>query len=230
MDGVGTFSKKLTYIGSLIANDIGNGHFFQTLDPASQIAYRYLAYTGNRVNIYVMDQISAASRSPLLTPGLKFGICVHWGFQARYPQFSTMANGYMNLKIREADWNGAAPVADTALNPVNPLRLSSSATELFGENKIEFGGYVPGGVGLQGLEPRPFCVAEMNPTAYAFPYNADFASESGARNYVIPVVARADFMVISFWCDPITWHGSLATDQVHIWAMSGTDVAGSEKI
>jgi hypothetical protein len=225
MDGVGTFSRKMTYIGSLIGANIGNAHYFSTVDTHTQLYNRYVAYTGNRVNIYVMDQISTASRSPILTPGLKLGISVHWCFQAKIND-----GGNQNCFFRQEDWNGSNPIASTVLNPVSPMRVTSSETEYFGENKIEFGGYIPVSLGNEGLSPRPFATAELSPVAYTFPWSTEFSGESGSRNYCIPVVARADFMIVSFWCEPITWHGSLATDQIHIWALSGTDVAGSQKI
>lgn len=224
VEGVGNFQKSLTYVGSLAGNDLTNGRRF--LCPGSLItSYDYLAYTGNRINLYIMDQISTASRSPVTTPGLKFGISVHWLFQGYHKEASQQLGGFTQVTLRSLDWNGTDPIADTVPNPIDPIKRA-----VFGEDKIEFGAYIRGDPTSNALEPRPFSAAEISPTAYAFPWNAEFSGVSGARNYCIPVVARADFMRVFFWCDPTNWQAPLDTDQVHIWALSGGDVSGSEKM
>lgn len=226
MDGVGTFSKKMTYIGSLIQGDLVNNAQFETVK--NNIYTRYLAYTGNRVNIYVMDQIANASR--LSVPGLKLGIYVRWGFKARVPGLTLIPPaGIPIVCLRETDWNGVDPVAEAFPNYVNPLRSSSSETEAFIESKIDFGAYaynLGGTAGTGDNSPTSYQVGDLAQNVYSFP----LGNFVGGRNYCIPVVARADFMFVNFWCEPAGWVGLLPTDQVHIWAMSGSDVAGSERV
>jgi hypothetical protein len=228
MENVGTFSKKMTYIGSLIGANIGNAHFFRTMGAETNLANEYVAYTGNRVNLYVMDQISAASRG---TPAdLKLGISVFWNFQSKVNGvgYDPTTHAAYNTVFREEDWNGVTPVVSTLANPVSPLRRSSSETEWFFESKIEYGAYCPGG--LNGIDnPNSYQIGDMARNVYSFPKGSSISFPTG-RNYVIPMVARGDFMFVMFWCDPPTWHASLDTDQVHIWALAGSDVAGSHRI
>lgn len=228
MEGVGTFSKKMVYIGSLIGADIHNNAQFITRDANNNNFTRFLAYTGNRVNLYIMDQIANATR--LNTAGLKFGIYVIWGFQARVPDLTAIPLvGFPIVKLREADWNGADPVADTVANPVNPLRDSASETEYFVESKIEFGASTQnfGGVSNGDNAPTSFQLGDLAQNVYTFPLGSFLIT---GRNYCVPMVARADFMTVFFWCDPAGWVGVLPTDQVHIWALAGSDAGGAQRI
>lgn len=79
MSGAGSFERKIHYVGGLVGPQISNGAGFARGDGLS-----FLAYTGNRVNLYILDMISNASRS---TPGLSIGINVWWMFQGRVPGF-----------------------------------------------------------------------------------------------------------------------------------------------
>jgi hypothetical protein len=229
MENMGTFSNKLVYIGSLIQADLHYNAPFWTREATTNLITRFLAYTGNRVNIYVMDQISNASRTA--TPGTKLGITVGWGFKGRVPGLKPIPpGGYPIVALREADWNGVTPIADTGPNPVNPLRASSSETESFGESKIEFGAYAVnyGGTGAFGDNaPTSFQLGDLAQNVYTFPVSNLTIT---GRSYCIPVVARADFLNVTFWCDPSNWVGLLPTDQVHIWAMAGGDAGGAQRI
>jgi len=230
MDGQGSFSNQLVYIGSLIQGDIHHLAPFFTRDAKTNLFTRFLAYTGNRVNIYVMDQISLATR--IATAGLKMGIYVSWGFKAYMEGTVPLPApaGYPICKLREADWNGATPVVGTFLNQVNPLRDGPSETELFMESKIEFGSYVinQGGIGGTGNNaPTSLQLGDLAQNLYTFPYGNWL---NVGRNYCIPVVARADFMEVGFWCEPSTFVGLLPTDQIHVWALAGSDAGGSQRI
>lgn len=223
MENMGTFSKKLVYIGSLVGADIHHLAPFITRDAETNMVTRFLAYTGNRVNIYVMDQISNATRDA--TPGLKMGIYVSWGFKGHMPNVSPIpGSGFPICALRESDWNGATPVADTVANHVDPLRPGVSETEYFMESKIEFGAYA---IDLGDGPPVSLQLGDLGQNVYTFP-TANFLNIG--RNYCIPAVARADFMYVSFWCDPAGFVGILPTDQVHIWALAGGDAGGSQRI
>jgi len=219
MDGVGTFSKKMTYLGNLVGTSIIYGAEFGVAQAVGN-PHRFLAYTGNRVNIYVRDAIGLYTTSRD-EPGVSIGIAVGWGFTGHIA-----GEPNQNAVLREVDWDGD----DIQASLYNPL------TPFFQDSKIEYAGSAPGS-GLQ--------LGETDYNVYTFPISNSHFTNAGAASAglqqgnifrVIPVVARGDFMRVWFWSDPDTWTGHnvafppLRSDRIDIWAMSGSDVAGSQRI
>ena len=217
MDGVGTFSKKFTYLGGLEGSAITNGAEF-IVPQTDGIDQYFLAYTGNRVNIYVYDRIVSANR---LLPDATIGIAVAWTFGSALPD----EHG-TTCKFREIDWNGEPPPHIWGL----PLYYT------WGESKIEFADAEPSSDGdgaMGGLQ-----LGELDYYVYRLPRRRTPLSggASGLNSYrVIPVVARGDFMRVWFWSDPTTWtgHDDVSVplrDRIAVFAMAGSDVAGSQVI
>jgi hypothetical protein len=214
MDGVGTFSNTLRFIGMLSGTQLINRARFEVSKSPS--ANKFLAYTGNRVNLYIVDGIKATSRTN--PADLSIGISVGWSFLGR---------------VEGETFNAVFRGLDLDDQPDNPLENESGALSMIWcESKIEYAASSPG-VGFQ--------VGEIAPNNYMFPKTVlDFngmipiTGASQARGYYcIPLVARADFMHVNFWCEPSTWVGHSGVprpDCVYIYALSGSDVAGSQRI
>lgn len=215
MEGVGTFSKQFTFIGRLTGAALINGAEFR-VPPVSDGRYMdYLAYLGNRVNLYINDGITTTSRE---ANNASLGIAVGWEFVSY-----EASNPNTACVLREIDWRG-----DVQVGGISPFRHP------FNENKIEFGCDE-----LQNYngeaENSSVQYGSMDVSVYKFPKKnrglIGSALNMGDLNSrrVIPIVARADFMRVFFWSNPITFIPGVA-DTVEIWAMSGSDVAGSQVI
>jgi hypothetical protein len=232
MDGVGTFSKKVEFIGMLRGTEIHNGARFIRYAGDDK---RYVAYLGNRVNLYIIDRIGDLTGSRV-TPGLSIGINVMWSFSALIDQDSDFAT--QQCFFREVNWG--------------PRGQPTYATDIvdpnigFIESKVEYAAPTTPGVGFQ--------IGETDPNVYTFPIDADNPAmypyvagptsgpppedamlTNSPRRYVVPLVARGDFMTVYFWCDPRTWTGldvgiPSFWDRVEVYAVSGSDVAGSQRI
>jgi hypothetical protein len=214
MDGVGTFSKKFSFVGRLVGADLINGAEFKVPATALGRDRAYLAYLGNRVNLYINDGISSVSRA---AAGRGLGIAVGWLFTSYDEE-----NPNNTYSIREVDWRGDVQVG------VNPLRYA------FNENKVEFGCDETLNSGGD-TDHSSMQYGTMDVSVYKFPKSirgltgAIFGMGDLNTRRVIPVVARADFMRVFFWSDPTTFVPGVA-DDVEIWAISGSDVSGSQVI
>lgn len=202
MIGTGVFEKQIHELGTLRALSLNNGMEFVRADNRI-----HPVFCGNRVNLYINDFMSVASRT---TPGLKFGISVGWSFQADTPTAQ-------NLKYRTLDKDTVYPITT-----LDFLELP------WQETKIEFSP-ITIGADLQ-VGKLDYDVYQLPPinTYFAGPGVSPPAPVMNIRR-VIPLVARGDFIRVFFWCDPPTFVGTPA-DLIEIYFLAGSDVAGSQRI
>ena len=219
MDGVGSFSNKLTYLGNLVGTGIIYGAEFEVAQSVGD-PHRFLAYTGNRVNIYIRDAIGLYTTSRD-EAGASIGIAVGWSFTGHVKDEPNQ-----DCFLREVDWDGD----DIQAQLYNPL------TPSFQETKVEYAASAPG---------SGFQLGETDYNVYTLPVSNSHFTNAGAVSAglqqgnifrVIPVVARGDFMRVWFWCDPDTWTGHnvafppLRSDRIDVWALAGGDAGGSQRI
>ena len=217
MEGVGTFSKKFSFIGGLEGSAITNGAEF-IVPQTDGIPLWYPAYIGNRVNLYIYDRIVSVNR---LLPGATIGMVIAWTFSS-----AVVEEPNRNCELREVDWNGDPPPHTWGL----PLHFA------WGETKVEFADAEPrsDGDGLMG----GLQLGELDYYVYRLPRRRTPLSGGAAlpdTYRVLPVVARGDFMRVWFWSDPTNWTGHddvdiNLRDRIAVFAMSGADVSGSQVI
>ena len=208
MSGSGTFSKYIDYVGGLTGALISGGSEFTTPEiNTGGKGNKRLVYCGNRVNLYVLDAMTDATKNAARAAGISLGIEVGWSFNEDF-------QGVNDARIREINWHGATPVAPSPL----------TEDWVWQEAKIEYAGSDPGS-GLQ--------LGELSYDVYMFPAQiTTFTGVIPGRmkfTRVIPIVARADYMRVFFWASDAAWTGA-GVDAVRIWALSGSDVAGSQRI
>lgn len=213
MQGVGQFSKKIQYVGGLWGADIHNGAPIRILDPVTHRENAPLTYLGNRVNLYVYDGISTASRTG--TAGLSIGFAVFWRFG--FAVAGVEPGGVGAFEIREVDWNGETDATAQIIDPVKQLWM---------EQKIEYAASAAG---------SGFQLGEVDVNVYSLPIDLTSFVLTGyttlQRYRVIPMTARGDAMSVFFWSNPANWVGSAANnDSIQLWIDSGSDVAGSQRI
>lgn len=230
MDGIGTFSKNITYLGELEHTDLFNGQEFRILE-SDDYANTFEAGLGNVVNIYVSDQIYDTSR----LDGTTFGIQVMWGFRGYASGVHVNASGRVQRR-------GVVPwvsESDESNRIVANLWWMDSKIE-FASARLIADGFQAGELGVN-VYTFPLSTTMLNPTHTDA--TMELEVEYGNRNHVVPVVARGDFMKVFFWCSDDDWVGNeviiprppplppiVRTDAVRVWAISGSDVAGSQRI
>ena len=211
MDGVGKFSKTLVCLGTLAGADLVNNARFLYQPDSGNFHYEAMVYTGNRVNLYINNNIRSTEQ---VSPN-SFGIQVAWTFTS-YSYEDRNNPSLSPWTIRDLDLGSLAAVPGTGSDPL---------TNFMEDSKIEYA--VDGSANMT----RQF--GELGHNIYMFPPFVSTMPGSLERWHIIPLTARADFIRIYFWCDPADWVGGGAgflTDRVTIYALSGSDVAGSQRI
>jgi hypothetical protein len=210
MDGVGTFSNKMQYVGGLWGTDIHSAAPIKVADSVAGGQNSVFTYLGNRVNLYIYDNISSASR--LSMAGLSIGLVITWSFDLKAPGVVPPSKGCI---VREVDWNGETALSAMIMKPEKQEWI---------EQKVEYAASAPGS-GCQ--------LGEMDVNLYTLPINiTGFGTGlfiSLQRYRVLPITARGDSMKAYFWCNPNTWVGGV-NDSIQLWVESGSDVAGSQRI
>jgi len=206
MDGIGQFSKTLVCLGSLSGATLANNMQFKWRPDVGNFRFEVMVYTGNRVNLYVHNMIRSAQQ---VSPN-SFGIRVGWSF-------STFS--YPNRSLPNPIWCIRNLDMGSLGTPPDDSPLADS--EVMEDSKIEYAIDGSGNIDTQ--------FGELGHNVYLFPKYIAAMPGSMERWHIIPVTARADFIRVYFYSDPANWVAT-DNDRVTIYALSGSDVAGSQRI